>query len=1196
MRKTPFVPAVAIACCLALPRPSLCESNPPQWRGVHVMAWGPAGGPKAIPPLKRAIKEVLVPLGVNVIVYEVDYNFAFDSHPELRYPDVITKPQARDLATFCREHSIRLIPQFNCLGHQSWARQDVVFPLMVKYPELEEVPDLPQARAKKTLKSWCPLHPKINEIVFPLIDEIADAFQADAFHVGMDEVLVIASNKCPRCRGKDPAELFAKAVSDLHRHIVKEKGLTMLMWGDRLLDAGKKSMGNGWEASNLGTARAIDLVPKDIIICDWHYSLQDDYPSVRHFQQKGFRVLTSSWKNAKAAEALIDSAARSTSGRWLGHLCTSWVLTPGTFAEALLGEGDPAKIKDRAAPAAAAVKACMKKLSENADPMTHRYAGKEATTRDDLQPYTGKNAWKAVVGDHRQSAYRLNYDQLHANYGDAVEFQLRAQQVILCPQTAEFLYTRFTPTTVRYRKGARPELENVVAKATAGCATDKDKALALMRYCRDLYDEKWYTSEFKNYVYGGTEEQLIAKGEILCECLGRLLVALCEVAGLPGRIVMHDIGGHIAAEILVAGKWAYIDPRCGIYFLLPDGSLASLWDLWHDPELIDRQSDAVKADAARWWTWRERAYKCKTRYFHPNEINGFQNYSLADADKYSYAQRPAKQAADAGLWEINKEYLAEIFTVFGLAGDGLRRDWRHNQLRRIPIAYRHDGFSLFFNPKPPMTREFLQQRYVDPFKNTNATILVWGLGPGSVFCYDTKIGQVFGAPLNDQQWKLMREGDRNVFENVTGLIKAGDCPLKVAVRRGHELGLKVLARLEMNHEYGPAKDDNWLWVGLVGDLNKQHPEYRIPGRVLLDFKHKPVRDFKLAILREAVEAGADGVSLDFAVYPPFFEKPDQATMTQFVRDLRAALDDVGRRQNRPIEIMARLPHRGSPELGLDWKTWMIERLIDIIVPTHYRPNEVFDVDVDEFISMRNKTGVKVFPTVWQALGFVTTDPQPGDKAKGIRRYDKPKTKEIYFAQAMLFHRADADGLQLGFSQDQWVTHPWLNDLADPAKVEFADKQYMVDPKPHCPVTFDLPTTPPYRAEKTVSLRIGDDVAKAKRQGHEVKAKIIIYARPLQEGERLAFHVNGHDPVEIRGQSPPPTSAQVAVNVHRTRHGDFLFDKDWWKRGMSQTPIEADWLRLGTNEIRLVYTAPTKDVAPPLSITWIDLVLDFERAP
>jgi len=297
-----------------------------------------------------------------------------------------------------------------------------------------------------------------------------------------------------------------------------------------------------------------------------------------------------------------------------------------------------------------------------------------------------------------------------------------------------------------------------------------------------------------------------------------------------------------------------------------------------------------------------------------------------------------------------------------------------------------------------------------------------------------------------------------------------------------------------------------------------------------------------------------------------------------------------------IEIMVRLPYRGSPGLGLDWETWMRERLVDCIVPTHYWPNQTFDVNIDAFVSMRNRTGVKVIPTIWQALGFVGTDPQPGDAKKRIRRYDKPKTQGIFFAQAMLFHRAGADGLQLGFSSDQWVTRPWLNDLADPAKVEFADKQYMVDPKPHCPVTFPLPRRAPYTAEKTVPLRIGDDIAKAKKAGYDVEATLIVYARPLQKGEQIAIHINDHAPAVISPDRRQDASGRAAVDLRKQDRASFIHDRDWWRRGELRTSVEPDWFRLGKNEIRLVYTAPSAEIVPPLRITWIDLILRYKERP
>lgn len=368
-----FVLLVAAGCGIAAAaRSTHGQDNPPKpptgtrpWRGVHVMAWGLAGGPEGLPPLKEAVAKVLAPAGVNVIVLEVGYNFAYKSHPELIQTKFITKADVQDLVRFCRARGIRVIPQFNCLGHQSW--RHTLYPLLTQYRELEEPPDDTPEKRWTELRSWCPLHPQVNPIVFALMDELLDAFEADAFHVGMDEVLVIASKKCPRCRDKTPAEVFAKAVNDYHRHLVGEKKVTMLMWGDRLIDGNVMTYG-GWAASHNGTAPAVDLIPKDIIICDWHYDKREDYPSVRYFQEKGFRVWPAGWNNVEATRALIACARRHATDRMLGYLATTWVLEPGGFARALLGQRDPALVSSRATGAAAAFLAAMEELGRGPSP------------------------------------------------------------------------------------------------------------------------------------------------------------------------------------------------------------------------------------------------------------------------------------------------------------------------------------------------------------------------------------------------------------------------------------------------------------------------------------------------------------------------------------------------------------------------------------------------------------------------------------------------------------------------------------------------------------------------------------------------------------------------------------------------------------------------------------------------------------
>ena len=79
-----------------------------------------------------------------------------------------------------------------------------------------------------------------------------------------------------------------------------------------------------WEASRNNTQGAIDLIPKDIIICDRHYGKQDKYPSVPLFMEKGFRVLPSAWQPFEASKAFSAFARQQGNPRMLGFLCTTW--------------------------------------------------------------------------------------------------------------------------------------------------------------------------------------------------------------------------------------------------------------------------------------------------------------------------------------------------------------------------------------------------------------------------------------------------------------------------------------------------------------------------------------------------------------------------------------------------------------------------------------------------------------------------------------------------------------------------------------------------------------------------------------------------------------------------------------------------------------------------------------------------------
>jgi hypothetical protein len=259
----------------------------------------------------RFINEDLAPRSANTLILRVDYNFQYASHPELGGPNALSREHLKRIADACQQHGIKLIPQINLLGHQSWANHPGA--LLRAYPEFDETPwvKMPEKYSwpnpdKLYCKSYCPLHPKVHGVVFALVDELCEACGTDTFHAGMDEVFYIGEDKCTRCSGQDKAQLFADEVTRIHDHLA-EKGRKLWIWGDRLLDGSMTGLGE-WEASRNGTHRAVDLIPKDILICDWHYERPD--PTAVYFAFKGLQVVTCPWRNPASATHQVQDTTR----------------------------------------------------------------------------------------------------------------------------------------------------------------------------------------------------------------------------------------------------------------------------------------------------------------------------------------------------------------------------------------------------------------------------------------------------------------------------------------------------------------------------------------------------------------------------------------------------------------------------------------------------------------------------------------------------------------------------------------------------------------------------------------------------------------------------------------------------------------------------------------------------------------------
>src|SRR5277367_2633690 len=142
--------------------------------------------PNGVDSFLRFIHDALAPHRVNTLFLLVDYRYQFKSHPELADSCALSLIEVKKIVRACAAEKIRIIPQINMLGHQSW--EGHIGKLLQAYPEFDETPWVKNPATyvwpnddNLYCRSYCPLHPKIHEVIFAVIDELCDAFEATAF-------------------------------------------------------------------------------------------------------------------------------------------------------------------------------------------------------------------------------------------------------------------------------------------------------------------------------------------------------------------------------------------------------------------------------------------------------------------------------------------------------------------------------------------------------------------------------------------------------------------------------------------------------------------------------------------------------------------------------------------------------------------------------------------------------------------------------------------------------------------------------------------------------------------------------------------------------------------------------------------------------------------------------------------------------
>ncbi len=186
----------------------------------------------------------------------------FKRRPALATPHAYTQDEMRDWVRKAARHGLTVIPEIESFGHTNYIHD------RKKYRHLREP-------IEGCFNAINPLARETHAILADVVAETAEVFDAPFIHMGLDEVNFGASRQViAALKKKEKWQLFAEHVCRMHK-LVTKAGRRMMMWGDHLLSE----------------PRIADAIPKDIVICDWHYQRDVAADTVRFFTKRGFDVI-----------------------------------------------------------------------------------------------------------------------------------------------------------------------------------------------------------------------------------------------------------------------------------------------------------------------------------------------------------------------------------------------------------------------------------------------------------------------------------------------------------------------------------------------------------------------------------------------------------------------------------------------------------------------------------------------------------------------------------------------------------------------------------------------------------------------------------------------------------------------------------------------------------------------------------------
>ena len=428
-------------------------------------------------------------------------------------------------------------------------------------------------------------------------------------------------------------------------------------------------------------------------------------------------------------------------------------------------------------------------------------------------------------------------------------------------------------------------------------------------------------------------------------------------------------------------------------------------------------------------------------------------------------------------------------------------------MRKPRLIYYNDSrHEHLYQYDPPMSLARLRQP-VDELVGSGVDTLFYGLGMGYTFLYDTRVGTRFGELAKEHNngtvwWRAA--------ENLERALKAGHDPLKIVVDRAHEKGIQIVGSLRINDTGGPDAAQY-----SIPRMKYEHPELMIGEEdpdnpytaTCLDFARPEVREERLAVIEEACDRyGMDGIEIDD--YLRVFFKPSEVkrntpVLTEFIRAVRELLDRIGkvRGERLYLAVRADLDEDVNLAVGMDVRTWLSEKLVDIVVP--HIPRGLMDTNLD--LGWLGDAAREGGALVYARIGSLLYDD----------RHHRT-TIEMYRAASTNYTAAGADGIYMEDLPLPRTEREYniLREMVDPDTHARKAKHYFVGPRGPGKGKYQRKGYLPVAMEEGRSARVpvfvSDALDLALSDGELRRVTLAVRIVNTCPEDRFSFRINGKE--------------------------------------------------------------------------------------